>query len=92
MAAALQLPDLLNKGDQLIVEGTGFAITTAYTVIISKRGSGFTAVFKNTTSGGGAVDTTNKLSLIMDSEGVLDVSVSDGTSTVTGQIPIWHVG
>lgn len=91
MAAALQLLSEVNVGDEVVIKGTGFANSTAYTVNISKDGNN-DVKFQGTTSGGGAVDTTNELTITAGSEGIIYVSVTDGTSTVKGQIPVWRVG
>lgn len=90
MAAALQLPTEANVGDDIVIEGTGFEDSTAYTVVVSGLGS-FGIKFGGTTSGGGAVDTTNKLTITPNEPGNLEVTVSDGSSTVSGTIQIWEV-
>lgn len=90
MAAANTTVEIANVGDALVITGTGFQNTHAYTVTVSKRGAGYTIAFGGTTSGGGAVDTTGKLTLTLDSEGIIDYTISDGASTLTGQVQVWR--
>lgn len=89
MAAALTLPENVNVGESFVVTGTGFANTTAYTVTVNARGNA-DVLFGNTTSGGGAVDTTSKLTITPSKAGLIHVTVSDGTSSVTGTIKVWR--
>lgn len=89
MAAALQLPAEMVVGSELVIAGTGFANTTAYTAIVDLPGPNAPSItLKGTTSGAGAVTATAVATLIPGNEGIANITVSDGTSTVKGTVKI----
>jgi len=90
MAAALQIADEMIAGDELVIDGTGFANTTAYTAQITLPGMDTPSLtLKGTTSGAGAIDSTDVATIIPSAPGVCKISVSDGTSTVDASINIF---
>lgn len=93
MAAAIDVPSEVNVGDPLVVTGTGFETTQAFTIGIHSSGAGGSNLtLKGTTSGGGAFDSSDIADLTMDHEGEVTVTVDDGTNTVVGKTSVWRVG
>lgn len=89
MPAAIQLPTDIIVGQELVIAGTGFANTTAYTIDIGLPGPSQPSLkLKGTTSGAGAITATGVATLTPGAEGVCSVRVSDGTSTVSGTVKI----
>ena len=89
MPAAIQLPTEIVVGSELVVAGTGFANTTAYTIDIGLPGPNQPSLkLKGTTSGAGAVTATAVATVIPGNEGIANITVSDGTSTVKGTVKI----
>jgi hypothetical protein len=91
MAAALQVADQMIVGDELVIAGTGFANSTAYTAQITLPGPDAPSItLKGTTTSGGALAGSDEATIIPSSPGVCSISVSDGTSTVAASIEIFR--
>lgn len=91
MAAALQVPSEMVVGDELTIAGTGFAVTHAYTAVITLPGPYQPSLtIKGTTDGAGAIDGSASAVLTPGSEGIAKISVNDGTSTVVANCEIFR--
>lgn len=91
MAAALQVADQMVVGDELVIAGTGFANSTAFTAVIGLPGPNSPSItLKGTTSAGGAVTATDVATIIPGNEGICSISVSDGTDTVADSTEIFR--
>lgn len=75
-------------GDLLEVEATGFALTHAATIAITSRRH--TVTFNGTTSGGGALTFSDIGQFPLDNEGIVDVTVDDGTDAVSDSIQVFR--
>ena len=91
MAAALQVADQMICGEELVIDGTGFANTTAFTVDLTLPGIGAPSItLKGTTSGAGAITGSDVATVIPSAEGIITVKASDGTSTVTSTVEVFR--
>lgn len=91
MAAALQAPAQAIVGDALSIQGTGFALTHAYTAVVELPGPNQPSLtLKGTTDGAGALDLTAVAALNPGNEGICTVTVNDGTSTVVAEVEIFR--
>lgn len=91
MAAAIVVPAQLSIGDKLVVTGTGFANSTASTFTFQFPSPGNNAiVLKQTSSGGGVLNSATVADVPMPGAGICRVTVSDGTSVVTGECEVFH--
>lgn len=91
MAATIVVPSQLSIGDKLVVTGAGFANNTPSTIVIQFPSPGNNSVtLKQTSSGGGALNSATVADVPMPGAGICNVTVSDGTSVVTGQCEVFH--
>lgn len=91
MAAALQVVASQGKRDALVVKGTGFADTQAFTVKVSgPTTSSPDITYGGTTSGAGAIDTTGALEIVPNNGGIMTVTVDDGTTTVVTEVEVFE--
>ena len=96
MAAALVLPAIAGAtaqqrvGESILVTGTGFANTTAYTVHISTPDESEDVVMKGVSSGGGAINmATDGGSFVPQSDGFYTVKVVCGSDTLSCTVEVF---
>lgn len=71
-------------GQPMVVTGTGWAATHAATVVIEQLG----VTINVTTDGSGNLTTANDAVLVPQRDDPLDITVSDGTTTLTEHIMV----
>jgi hypothetical protein len=96
MAAALVLPALAGAtvqqriGAPILVTGTGFANTTAYTCTITTPDETEDVVFKGSSSGGGAINlATDGGTFTPEIEGFYTVTVVCGSDTLSCKVEVF---
>ena len=85
MAAAITTPaGLVQMGKPLVIAGTGFAATHAVTIVVAQLG----ITLNVTSDASGNVTSTAVATITPVSDVPLDITISDGTSTVSAH---WEV-
>jgi hypothetical protein len=84
MAAALVLtPAQVAKNHPVVISGTGFAFTTAYTITISNPDETESVTESGTTDGAGAFTSAGNFTFQPEHEGVWTVKIVCGADTLT---------
>lgn len=79
-------PTEAHVGNQVVVSGTGWALTHSYTLTVTDVEEDVVGTWTGTTDGAGAFTQAGSFTPVR--EGVYTVTVNDGTTTIVGTVHV----